>query len=100
MIPTQPFGRTAHYSTRIIFGAAAFSRVTQDEADQTMETVLRYGINHIDTAASYGEAEPPPGALDGAPPPALLPGHQDRRAHLRRAREQIRAPWSACASPR
>jgi aryl-alcohol dehydrogenase-like predicted oxidoreductase len=57
MIPTQPFGRTAHPSTRIIFGAAAFSRVTQDEADQTMETVLRYGINHIDTAASYGEAE-------------------------------------------
>ena len=57
MIPTQPFGRTAHQSTRIIFGAAALSRVTQDEADQTMETVLRYGINHVDTAASYGEAE-------------------------------------------
>jgi aryl-alcohol dehydrogenase-like predicted oxidoreductase len=57
MIPRQPFGRTGHESTRTLFGAAAFSRVTQEEADRTMETVLRYGVNHIDTAASYGEAE-------------------------------------------
>jgi aryl-alcohol dehydrogenase-like predicted oxidoreductase len=57
MIATQPFGRTGHQSTRTIFGAAAFSRVTQDEADQTMEVVRRYGVNHIDTAASYGESE-------------------------------------------
>ena len=57
MIPTHPFGRTGHDSTRTIFGAAAFSRVTQEEADQTMELVLRSGVNHIDTAASYGESE-------------------------------------------
>ena len=57
MIPTQQFGRTGHESTRTLFGAAAFSRVTQEEADHTMETVLRYGVNHIDTAASYGDAE-------------------------------------------
>ncbi len=57
MIPTQPFGRTGHVSTRTIFGAAAFSRVTQAEADRTMELVLQHGINHIDTAASYGESE-------------------------------------------
>jgi len=57
MIPTQPFGRTGHTSTRIIFGAAALSAVTQTEADRTMELILRHGINHIDTAASYGEAE-------------------------------------------
>jgi aryl-alcohol dehydrogenase-like predicted oxidoreductase len=57
MIPTQPFGRTGHESTRIIFGAAALSRVTQDEADRTMELIIEHGINHIDTAASYGEAE-------------------------------------------
>jgi aryl-alcohol dehydrogenase-like predicted oxidoreductase len=57
MIPKQQFGRTGHESTRIIFGAAAFSRVTQEEADRTLETVLHYGVNHIDTAASYGEAE-------------------------------------------
>lgn len=57
MIPTQPFGRTGHDSTRIIFGAAALSEVTQAEADQTMELVIQHGINHIDVAASYGEAE-------------------------------------------
>lgn len=51
------FGRTGHMSTRAIFGAAALGRVTQDEADQTMELLLKYGINHIDTAASYGESE-------------------------------------------
>lgn len=56
-IPTYPFGRTGHVSTRTIFGAAALSRVSQAEADQTLELLLSYGINHIDTAASYGEAE-------------------------------------------
>ena len=57
MIPTSPFGRTGHDSTRIIFGAAALSAVTQDEADQTMDVVVAAGVNHIDVAASYGEAE-------------------------------------------
>lgn len=57
MIPTLPFGRTGHQSTRIIFGAAALSRVPQADADRAMELLLRYGINHIDTAASYGDAE-------------------------------------------
>lgn len=57
MITQIPFGRTGHDSTRIIFGAAALGRVTQDEADQTIELIRRHGINHIDTAASYGEAE-------------------------------------------
>ena len=56
-ISTAPFGRTGHQSTRTIFGAAAFSRVSQEEADRTMETLLEYGVNHIDTAASYGESE-------------------------------------------
>jgi aryl-alcohol dehydrogenase-like predicted oxidoreductase len=56
-IPTAPFGRTGHESTRTLFGAAAFSRVTQEEADQTMQTLLEYGVNHIDTAASYGDSE-------------------------------------------
>ncbi len=57
MIAKQPFGRTGHQSTRTIFGAAALSEVTQDEAHQTLEVLLRYGVNHIDVAASYGEAE-------------------------------------------
>ncbi len=57
MIATQMFGRTGHLSTRALFGAAALGRVTQDEADRTLEVLLSYGVNHIDTAASYGEAE-------------------------------------------
>ncbi|WP_375426543.1 aldo/keto reductase [uncultured Friedmanniella sp.] len=57
MIPTMPFGRTGHDSTRIIFGAAALGDVTQDEADATLELVRRHGVNHLDTAASYGESE-------------------------------------------
>jgi len=57
MIEKRPFGRTGHMSTVTLFGAAALSRVTQAEADQTLETLLEYGINHIDTAASYGDAE-------------------------------------------
>jgi aryl-alcohol dehydrogenase-like predicted oxidoreductase len=57
MIPVQPFGRTGHDSTRLLFGAAAIGNVSQEEADQTMELIREHGINHIDTAASYGDAE-------------------------------------------
>lgn len=57
MIPTHVFGRTGHLSTRTIFGAAALSGVTQKEADATMELVVQHGLNHLDVAASYGEAE-------------------------------------------
>jgi len=56
-IATQPFGRTGHISTRTIFGAASLSHVTQEEADRTLEILLQYGVNHIDVAASYGDAE-------------------------------------------
>jgi aryl-alcohol dehydrogenase-like predicted oxidoreductase len=56
-IDKLPFGRTGHVSTRLILGAAAFSNVTQAEADATLDLAFSYGINHIDTAASYGEAE-------------------------------------------
>jgi len=56
-IATQPFGRTGHMSTRAIFGAAALGRVTQKEADRTLEVLQRYGVNHIDCAAGYGDAE-------------------------------------------
>jgi aryl-alcohol dehydrogenase-like predicted oxidoreductase len=57
MIPTQPFGRTGHNSTRIIFGAAAFWKCTPEIGERTLSMLLEHGINHIDVAASYGEAE-------------------------------------------
>jgi aryl-alcohol dehydrogenase-like predicted oxidoreductase len=56
-IPMADFGRTGHQSTRTLFGAAALSRVTQDVSDRTLEVLLRHGVNHIDVAASYGDAE-------------------------------------------
>ncbi len=57
MIPKLVFGRTGHLSTRTIFGAAALGRVTQAEADRTLDVLLQYGVNHIDTARNYGDAE-------------------------------------------
>lgn len=57
MITHQPFGRTGHLSSRTLLGAAAFGQVTQAEADATIELALSYGVNHVDTAASYGDSE-------------------------------------------
>lgn len=57
MIETAPFGRTGHESTRVIFGAAGLGGVSKDEADAVLEILLASGINHLDTAASYGDAE-------------------------------------------
>lgn len=57
MIPVMPFGRSGHESTRVIFGGAALSAVSQAEADAALDLLFKHGINHIDTAASYGEAE-------------------------------------------
>jgi aryl-alcohol dehydrogenase-like predicted oxidoreductase len=57
MIATGPFGRTGHESTRTIFGAAALGDVSQREADATLDLLLEHGVNHIDTAASYGDSE-------------------------------------------
>src|SRR5512138_582316 len=53
MIPTLPFGRTGHESTRTLFGAAAFWEIPQAEADAAMDLLLENGVNHVDTAASY-----------------------------------------------
>jgi len=57
MIPKIPFGSTKHVSTRTLFGAAALGAMRQERADQVLETLLSYGVNHIDVAASYGDAE-------------------------------------------
>src|SRR5262245_16194534 len=57
MIERRPFGRTGHRSTVTLFGAAALARVTQAEADRALELLLRHGVNHIDTAARYGDSE-------------------------------------------
>ena len=57
MIATAPFGSTGHDSTRTIFGAAALGDVSHADAERTLELLLEHGVNHIDTAASYGDSE-------------------------------------------
>lgn len=54
---TRRFGRTGHMSTIAIFGAAAFWEISQADADKVMEQVIEAGVNHIDVAPSYGQAE-------------------------------------------
>src|SRR5438105_14416050 len=56
-LPLAPFGRMGHQSSRVIFGGAALGEVSQDVADRTLELLLRHGVNHLDVAAGYGEAE-------------------------------------------
>jgi aryl-alcohol dehydrogenase-like predicted oxidoreductase len=57
MIPKAPFGSTGHDSSRVLFGAAALGSVSQDVADRALDVLLEHGVNHIDVAASYGDAE-------------------------------------------
>jgi len=90
MIPMMPFGSTGHDSTRTIFGAAALWGASEEEGERALELLLRYGINHIDTAASYGRAERRVGAW--------MPAHRDRfflatktgERTYEKARDQIR----------
>ena len=57
MIEKFAFGRTGHMSSRTLLGAAAFGAITQEETDAAMDMAISYGVNHVDAAASYGEAE-------------------------------------------
>ena len=70
MIPTRPFGRTGHQSSATIFGAAAFSDAAPTDVEPTLELLLAHGVNHIDTANSYGQSE----ALLGP----VLPRYRDQ----------------------
>jgi aryl-alcohol dehydrogenase-like predicted oxidoreductase len=57
MIERRAFGRTGHQSSRVIFGAAALSRMSQERSDEILPVLDEFGVNHLDVAASYGEAE-------------------------------------------
>ena len=56
-VPRRAFGRTGHDSSRVIFGAAALWQMSQDSADQVLDVLDEFGVNHLDTAASYGDSE-------------------------------------------
>ena len=57
MIEKIPFGKTGHQSSRTIFGSVSLGGVSQSEADRTLDLLWEFGVNHIDTAPKYGEAE-------------------------------------------
>jgi len=57
VIARMPFGSTGHESSRVLFGAAALSVLRQERADALLETLLEFGVNHLDTAAGYGDSE-------------------------------------------
>lgn len=57
MIRKQFFGSTGHKSSVTLFGAAVLGKVTQEVADEVLKLLLEHGVNHIDTAASYGDSE-------------------------------------------
>ena len=56
-IERRTFGRTGHQSSAVLFGAAALARVDQATADRVLDLLFAHGVNHIDVAASYGDAE-------------------------------------------
>ena len=70
MVPRAAFGRTGHDSSRVIFGAAALGGMRQEKADAVLELLPEFGVNHIDTAAAYGDSELRVGAW--------MPEHRDR----------------------
>jgi len=90
MIPKQLFGSTGHQSTRVIFGAAALFTADDETGARALDLVLASGVNHIDTAASYGRSERKVGAW--------MPQHRDRfflatktgERTYEKARDQIR----------
>lgn len=57
MIERLEFGRTGHASTRTLFGAAALAAMSEARCETVFELLDAFGVNHIDTAASYGESE-------------------------------------------
>ncbi len=89
MIARHPFGRTGHMSARTLFGGAALWSSSQGEADRVLELLLRYGINHIDTAPRYGDAELRIGPWMDRHRKDFFLATKTRERTYRRAKEQI-----------
>jgi aryl-alcohol dehydrogenase-like predicted oxidoreductase len=97
MIPLQPLGRTGHQSSRVIFGAAAFWKANPRVEERALALLLEHGINHIDVAASYGDAEEHVGAWMAQHRDRLFlatktgeRGYDGAKAELHRSLERLR----------
>jgi len=90
MIERMPFGATGHDSSRVIFGAAALGSVTKADADRALELLLEHGVNHIDVAASYGDAELRIATWLRRHPDTFFVATKTGQRTYREAREEIR----------
>jgi aryl-alcohol dehydrogenase-like predicted oxidoreductase len=90
MIERAPFGATGHDSSRVIFGAAALASVSKAEADSTLDQLLAHGINHIDVAAGYGDAELRIASWLRRHPGTFFVATKTAQRSYRGAREEIR----------
>jgi aryl-alcohol dehydrogenase-like predicted oxidoreductase len=50
-------GRLGRENSVLIFGGAALSEVSEQEADRAISLALEAGVDHFDTAADYGDSE-------------------------------------------
>jgi aryl-alcohol dehydrogenase-like predicted oxidoreductase len=90
MIARAPFGATGHESSRAVFGAAALGSVSKSDADRTLDVLLEHGVNHIDVAASYGDAELRIATWLRRNPGTFFVATKTGRRTYREAREEIR----------
>jgi len=90
VIETAPFGATGHDSSRVIFGAAALGRVSKGDADRALDVLLEHGINHIDVAADYGDAELRIASWLQRNPGTFFVATKTAQRTYRAAREEIR----------
>lgn len=88
-IERRPFGRTGHASTVTLFGAASLARASQDDADRALDVLLEHGVNHIDTAARYGDSELRVGAWMGRHRKDFFLATKTGQRSAREAREEI-----------
>lgn len=72
-------GRIGHSTSVLVYGAAALGDVTPEVADASLQQALDAGMNHLDTAASYGYAEEVMGPTVAGPRPGV-PHHEVHRA--------------------
>jgi aryl-alcohol dehydrogenase-like predicted oxidoreductase len=90
MIERVPFGATGHDSSRVIFGAAALGSVSKADADRALDLLLEHGVNHIDVAASYGDAELRIATWLRQHPDTFFVATKTGQRTYREAREEIR----------
>ncbi len=57
VIERAAFGRTGHHSSRVVFGAAGLATAGPERAEQVLDTLREFCVNHLDTAAAYGDSE-------------------------------------------